>query len=53
MALGRFDDAKKTLETALKLQDSASARINLFVIGMLTNDQAARRRADRGHARQA
>ncbi len=38
--LGRLDDARKTLETSLKLQDTANARATLFVIGVLTNDQA-------------
>ena len=33
LSMSRFDDAKKALETALKLQDSAGARITLFVIG--------------------
>ena len=40
MDLGRFDDARKTIETALKLQDLAALHINLFVIGVLTNDPA-------------
>ena len=40
MDLGRFDDARKTIETALKLQDLAGLRVNLFVIAVLTNDQA-------------
>jgi tetratricopeptide (TPR) repeat protein len=40
MELGRFDDARRALETGLKLQDSAGVRTNLFVIGVLTNDQA-------------
>ncbi len=39
MSMSRFDDAKKALETALKLQDSAGAHISLFVIGTLTGDQ--------------
>ena len=38
--LGRVDEARKTLETALKLQESANARMSLFGIGVLTNDQA-------------
>jgi len=40
LSMGRFDDAKKALETALKLQDSAGAHMTLFVIGTLTGDQA-------------
>jgi len=40
LSMGRFDDARKALETALKLQDSAGAHITLFVIGTLTGDQA-------------
>ena len=40
LSMGRFDAAKKALETALKLQDSAGAHITLFVIGTLTGDQA-------------
>ena len=40
MELGRMEEARKTLETALKMQESANARINLFAIGVLTNDQA-------------
>ena len=39
LSMSRFDDAKKALETALKLQDSAGAHITLFVIGTLTGDQ--------------
>ena len=39
LAMSRFDDAKKALETALKLQDSAGAHITLFVIGTVTGDQ--------------
>jgi tetratricopeptide (TPR) repeat protein len=40
LTMSRFADAKKALETALKLQDSAGAHITLFVIGTLTGDQA-------------
>jgi len=40
MDLGRFDDATRSLEAALKLQDAAGARINLFVIGVLTGNTA-------------
>ena len=40
VSMSRFADAKKALETALKLQDSPSARNLLFVIGTLTGDQA-------------
>ena len=40
LSMGRFDEAKKALGTALKLQDSAGAHITLFVIGTLTGDQA-------------
>jgi tetratricopeptide (TPR) repeat protein len=39
MDLGRLDEARRTLETSLKLQATAGARINLFVIGALTRDQ--------------
>jgi tetratricopeptide (TPR) repeat protein len=39
MDLGRLDEAKRTLETSLKLQAAPGARINLFVIGALTRDQ--------------
>ena len=39
LAMNRFDDAKKALETALKLQDSGGAHITLFVIGTLTGDR--------------
>ena len=40
LAMSRFAEAKKALEKALKLQESVSARHGLFVIGMLTGDQA-------------
>ena len=40
MNLGRLDEAQRTLETALKLQDLPGLRINLFVVGVLKNDQA-------------
>jgi tetratricopeptide (TPR) repeat protein len=39
MEMGRLDDAQRTLETSIKLQDSPGAHINLFVIGVLTRNQ--------------
>ncbi len=40
MELRRWDDARRTLETAVKLQDTSGARANLFAVGVLTNDLA-------------
>ena len=39
ISMSRFADAKKALETALKLQDSPGAHVSLFVIGTVTGDQ--------------
>jgi serine/threonine protein kinase/Flp pilus assembly protein TadD len=40
MEMGRYDDARRTLESALALQDASSFHANLFVIGVLTGDRA-------------
>ena len=40
-SLGRFAEARKAFETALQLQqNSPGARLNLYVLGTLTGDQA-------------
>ncbi len=40
MQLERFEDARKAYESAVKIQDSSSARGGLFVIGIVTGDTA-------------
>ena len=38
--LGRFDEARRVFEAALKLQDSTATRSGLFVVATLTDDRA-------------
>jgi tetratricopeptide (TPR) repeat protein len=40
MQLGRFSDARRAYESALKLQESAGFRSGLFIIGVVTDDAA-------------
>jgi tetratricopeptide (TPR) repeat protein len=50
--LQRYDDARRTYEALLKLQDGSGPRIGLYVIGILTGDQSladAQVEAVRGH----
>ena len=37
--MGKYDDAKRVSETAIKLQDSTSARIGLYQVAMLMGDK--------------
>ena len=37
---GRYADARRVIETAIKLQDSTGARIGLYQVAMLTGDTA-------------
>jgi tetratricopeptide (TPR) repeat protein len=37
---GRFEDARKAFESTIRLQESGTARSGLFIIGVLTGDQA-------------
>jgi len=51
-SLARYDEAKVAFQTSLKLQNSSGARISLYVMGILTGDQAladAQVEAMRGH----
>jgi len=51
-SLARYDEAKVAFQTALKLQNSPGARVSLYVMGILTGDQAladAQVEAMRGH----
>ena len=51
-SLARYDEAKAAFQTSLKIQNSPSARISLYVMGILTGDQAladAQVEAMRGH----
>jgi len=40
LSLGRFDEARKALDTALTLRNNAGARASLFALATLTADQA-------------
>lgn len=40
MSAHRYDEARRALEAALKLQDSVPVRLNLFTIGIVTGDRA-------------
>ena len=51
-SLARYDQAKAAFQTSLKLQNSSGARTSLYVMGILTGDQAladAQVEAMRGH----
>lgn len=39
-AVGRLEDSRKAAETGLKLQDSTSLRVGLFIAGVVTGDRA-------------